>query len=107
MEYERVERLHVGLQRNCHLKLILRWISSNTYWVLNTDVPEIEDAQGLKREAPPTVDQTHDPNRTISGGFFIFRPWAEIQGVKDAKSVSSASQERGLILGLKALYLRL
>ena len=30
-----------------------------------TDVPEIEDAQGLKREAPPTTDQTHGPKWSI------------------------------------------
>ena len=29
-----------------------------------TDVPEIEDAQGLKR-VPPTTDQTHGPKWTI------------------------------------------
>ena len=26
-----------------------------------TDVLEIEDAQGLEREAPPTTDKTHGP----------------------------------------------
>ena len=30
-----------------------------------TDVPEIEDAQGLKREAPPTTDQSNVPKWSI------------------------------------------
>ena len=32
---------------------------------LFTDVPEIEDAQGLKREAPPTTDQSNVPKWSI------------------------------------------
>ena len=31
----------------------------------DTDVPKIEDAQGLKREAPPNTDQTHGPKWSI------------------------------------------
>ena len=30
-----------------------------------TEVPDLQDAQGPKREAPPTTDQTHGPKWSI------------------------------------------
>ena len=40
---------------------IQKTVPSANIPLLYTDVPEIEDAQGLKREAPPTTDKTHGP----------------------------------------------
>ena len=47
-----------------HLAYLLKKKAEKKY-LSNTDVLEIEDAQGLKREAPPTTDQSNVPKWSI------------------------------------------